>query len=240
MLAPSSPVTYPAGSSPPSNNKRSQLHDSGRPAKPRVIGGFLIDDDSDEGDDADGPPAKRRMLQGPSQSSDAPKSFPGESATSERESPSSLAIPDEQSQEIPSAQVLESQQYDSPLRFDSLLDSAEPVSQSDPLAASEPADRNYKLATSEPADRSYKLATCSGRSVYVWQRKPHVPVSYESIVAARSRTRAGRATRSYYGIDIHELVDGARQETEKRGAPDSRVSVPSRRRSAAALHRGSG
>ncbi len=100
--------------------------------------------------------------------------------------------------------------------------SSTPPNQSPNLILSPRASRPTGITSSPRANRPTgvtSLPRALAGSVYVWQRKPHVPVSYESIVAARSRTRAGRATRSYYGIDIHELVDGARQETEKRGSP---------------------
>ncbi|KAL1889320.1 Chromosome transmission fidelity protein 18 [Sporothrix stenoceras] len=57
------------------------------------------------------------------------------------------------------------------------------------------------------------VQTCSGRSIPVRQRStPRAPVPYEAMVAQRSKTKEGRAQRNYYGIAIHELVDGARKE----------------------------
>ncbi|KAB5545960.1 P-loop containing nucleoside triphosphate hydrolase protein, partial [Coniochaeta sp. 2T2.1] len=54
--------------------------------------------------------------------------------------------------------------------------------------------------------------TCSGKSASVPMRKTTTNVSYQSMVADRSKTKEGRAKRSYYGIDIHELVTGANKE----------------------------
>ncbi|KAG6031732.1 hypothetical protein E4U41_007458, partial [Claviceps citrina] len=59
---------------------------------------------------------------------------------------------------------------------------------------------------------SYTVKTCCGKSATVKERKASAAVSYESIVAARSRTKEGRAKRSYYGIDIHELINDAAKE----------------------------
>ena len=57
------------------------------------------------------------------------------------------------------------------------------------------------------------IKTCTGRAISVQQRStPRAAVPYEAMVAQRSRTKEGRAQRSYYGIAIHELVDGARAE----------------------------
>ncbi len=46
-------------------------------------------------------------------------------------------------------------------------------------------------------------------------------MSYQSIVAARSKTKEGRAKRSYYGIDIHELMETASKELAGMAISDS-------------------
>jgi chromosome transmission fidelity protein 18 len=74
----------------------------------------------------------------------------------------------------------------------------------------EPTTSSYLF--SHFADRT-EARTCSGKSVNIRPRPKAKPVSYEEMVAARSTTKAGRAKKSYYGIDIHQLVeDAARQE----------------------------
>ncbi|GBF62224.1 chromosome transmission fidelity protein [Trichophyton mentagrophytes] len=57
---------------------------------------------------------------------------------------------------------------------------------------------------------SVSIKTCSGKVKYIRRRekKDHVP--YERLIAERSVTAAGKATRSYYGIDIHQLIDEAK------------------------------
>ncbi|EFE35808.1 uncharacterized protein ARB_04742 [Trichophyton benhamiae CBS 112371] len=69
---------------------------------------------------------------------------------------------------------------------------------------------------------SVSIKTCSGKVKYIRQRvkKDHVP--YEKLIAERSVTAAGKATRSYYGIDIHQLMDEA-----KRLEPSAPAAVPS-------------
>ncbi|KAF1992282.1 hypothetical protein K402DRAFT_458710 [Aulographum hederae CBS 113979] len=53
------------------------------------------------------------------------------------------------------------------------------------------------------------MKACSGRNYYV-APKPEVPIlSYEQLVAARSAKVSGKAQKSYYGIDIHQLMDEA-------------------------------
>ncbi|TGJ78888.1 hypothetical protein E0Z10_g9875 [Xylaria hypoxylon] len=76
-----------------------------------------------------------------------------------------------------------------------------------------------QLATSLPQSAS-KITTCSGKTVDVKKRKIVNEVSYERMVAARSKTKKGRAERSYYGIDIHELIGVASKELAQRdGTP---------------------
>ncbi|OAA56949.1 ATPase, AAA-type, core [Niveomyces insectorum RCEF 264] len=73
----------------------------------------------------------------------------------------------------------------------------------------------------EAETRPLRIQTCAGRSVPVRTRVARAAVPYETLVAARSRTKAGRAQRSFYGIAIHELVDGAQRalaEKQKRQA----------------------
>ncbi|PYI01285.1 sister chromatid cohesion factor [Aspergillus sclerotiicarbonarius CBS 121057] len=62
--------------------------------------------------------------------------------------------------------------------------------------------------------RSIQIKTCSGKTHYVPLKKATTRVSYERLVAGRSVTAPGRAQKSYYGIDIHTLLDEAAKETE--------------------------
>ncbi|RDA86815.1 hypothetical protein CP532_6377 [Ophiocordyceps camponoti-leonardi (nom. inval.)] len=62
----------------------------------------------------------------------------------------------------------------------------------------------------------YKTRTCSGATVSIKERRTTVAPTYESMVAARSRTREGRAIRSYYGIDIHDLLSQASAEPKQK------------------------
>ncbi|KAH8167242.1 hypothetical protein CIB48_g1001 [Xylaria polymorpha] len=61
-----------------------------------------------------------------------------------------------------------------------------------------------------------RITTCSGRTVDIKKRKIKNEISYERMVAARSKTKKGRAERSYYGIDIHELIETASKELAQR------------------------
>lgn len=59
---------------------------------------------------------------------------------------------------------------------------------------------------------SYTAKSCCGKAISIRQRKVSAAVSYETIVAARSKTKEGRAKRSYYGIEIHDLISNAAKE----------------------------
>ena len=52
-----------------------------------------------------------------------------------------------------------------------------------------------------------KAQTCSGKSIYIGERRRAAAIPYERLVASRSLPVEGRATKSYYGIDIHQLMD---------------------------------
>lgn len=69
----------------------------------------------------------------------------------------------------------------------------------------------YPLLFSNFADRK-EVRTCSGKSTNIIPRKTTAGSSFEQLVAARSTTRAGRAQKSYYGIDIHQLINDASKE----------------------------
>ncbi|KKA22647.1 Sister chromatid cohesion factor (Chl12) [Rasamsonia emersonii CBS 393.64] len=59
------------------------------------------------------------------------------------------------------------------------------------------------------------IKTCSGKVHSVRTRDVSSPVTYERLVASRSTTAPGKAQRSYYGIEIHRLLDEAAKETKR-------------------------
>lgn len=56
------------------------------------------------------------------------------------------------------------------------------------------------------------LRTCSGNSHPIFTRSASKSVSYERLVAERSTTAPGRAQKSYYGIEIHRLLDDVKKD----------------------------
>lgn len=92
----------------------------------------------------------------------------------------------------------------------------------------------YPIALAPPifsgtlrAPSTYTATACNGKSKPLKERTTSQTVSYESMVASRSRTKEGRATRAYYGIDIHELIDeNSKHAASAAGNPVPRPDVP--------------
>lgn len=200
-MAPSSPVALPG--SPAANTKR-QREDNVEPPAPkqRVFGGFVADDESDDDDDDDDvvhpPSPKRRMFEFDSQHAQKP-------IENLRLAQENIATPPDSERNPESDE--EAERYERLFGSQNLTTSTLP-STSDILDNSAP----------------YRLRTCAGRSIPIRERKPTATVSYATMVAARSKTKEGRAHKEYFGIDIHELMDAANKEiADARKAP---VAVP--------------
>ncbi|KAF2089697.1 hypothetical protein K490DRAFT_72394 [Saccharata proteae CBS 121410] len=89
----------------------------------------------------------------------------------------------------------------------------------DPIADEEAAPsqpmRFQPLSSQSARKAPLMVKTCSGKTAPIRERRRTEPVSYEQLVASRSTVQAGRARKSYYGIDIHQLMDEANQEMEE-------------------------
>ncbi|KAI1142930.1 hypothetical protein F5Y05DRAFT_366744 [Hypoxylon sp. FL0543] len=193
MPSASSPVVYPASSS-PTAPKRAKPHPDPHP-RPRAKSGFLIDDDSDE-DVLDVPATKRRML-----------SSPSDHTAAEYTEPSSppLTIPTLGLKDV------------GPASLEPVLESKPDENESQPSVissffCSSNVTSIFDRLSSLRAQTTFKVTTSSGNTIDIKQRKAATGVSYERMVAARSKTKEGRAKRSYYGIEIHELVEAASKE----------------------------
>lgn len=198
MLAPSSPIAFPSSSSPVSG-KRPRPSDAPKPPKPRVLGGFIADDDSDDDEAAEQPSLKRRMLHQDARDT--------QDAQNARLDATEAALVDERSAEArPASQLLISTPPDSQTNEES----EEEAERYERLFGTR-ASRNLASSTSD-APSPYRVSTCSGKTAPVRERKPTNAVSYAAMVAARSRTKEGRASKSYYGIPIHELIDDAKKQ----------------------------
>ncbi|KAH6855838.1 hypothetical protein B0I37DRAFT_442616 [Chaetomium sp. MPI-CAGE-AT-0009] len=202
MLAPSSPITFPASSS-PVTAKRPRPANASKPAKPRILGGFLAEDDSDDDDLSEQPSPKRRMLQQDTQGTQNEQD-------TQRPSPDTRTQPVEEdlNETLPTTQAAVSTPPDSQLQGE-LEEEAERYER---LFGNQGLPTLAAFTSKDPRPASYQISTCSAQTIPIRERKPTAAVSYEKMVAARSRTKEGRAHKSYYGIAIHELIDDANKE----------------------------
>ena len=61
----------------------------------------------------------------------------------------------------------------------------------------------------------FQVQTSSGKTISTGKKKAWQAVSYEKLIASRSTTAHGKATRSFYGVDIHGLLDQAVGESKE-------------------------
>ncbi|KAK4125879.1 hypothetical protein N657DRAFT_662268 [Parathielavia appendiculata] len=195
MAAPSSPIEYPA-SSPPPSTKRPRPSDAPKPQRPRVIASFLADDDSDDDDTTNQPSPKRRMLH--QETPGTPVVF-GAGAEGVEESLIEARPAPQDAASTPPDSLLHEATQQGAERYERLFGL-----QGLPTLAA--------FTSHDPRPTPYHVSTCSGVTIPIKERKPAAAVSYATMVAARSKTREGRAHKSYYGIAIHELIDGANKE----------------------------
>ena len=105
---------------------------------------------------------------------------------------------------------------------------------SNPAPANEPVSGPASLgnsfsSTSQTTPRVIHIKTCSGKTHYIPQKLTKSRIPYERLIAGRSVTAPGRAKRSYYGIEVHKLMDEAAKEEKEleaaRSLPPPRPTV---------------
>ncbi|CZT00971.1 related to protein CTF18 [Rhynchosporium graminicola] len=203
MPSASSPVAYPHSSSPPPA-KRSREDQPIIATKPKTVGGFLPEDDSDDEDDFSRaePAAKRRMLDiGRSPSSGLQNNTLQRAFADEPESVIQHGGP-------VGGTLLEENDFAIPT-----------TTTTTNMLITEAPETIEHIALpsflSKVKTKTAEIVTCTGKSASVPQRKRGAAVPFEQMVAARSTVKAGRAKKSFYGIDIHALIDEASKETTK-------------------------
>ncbi|KAI2635321.1 hypothetical protein GGS21DRAFT_75978 [Xylaria nigripes] len=120
--------------------------------------------------------------------------------------------------------------YDSPFALIE-QDSSPPVALSQLNLENEKPDAISSLTSNTSLDSSQlpsfapyiprgtvKIKKCSGEVFHTRRRVVSSGVPYEQMVAARSKTKKGRAERSYFGINIHELLETINKELANRDA----------------------
>lgn len=196
----SSPVAYPPTSSPamPSPRKRRRAEDEPLASRipladvavnssHKVVGGFIMDEDEDEDAEEalEAIMAKRKKVEHVSETS-------------------SIIQTESVSLSVPGLGV-------------STLQKRVAVSHRNTFTMDQDA-LDLPLQTprlSEPMGRKLISAvTSSGKTMYLTERRPRNNVSYEELIASRSTTKEGHATTSYYGINLHELMDTISRDEE--------------------------
>ncbi|KAL1869245.1 Chromosome transmission fidelity protein 18 [Paecilomyces lecythidis] len=82
-------------------------------------------------------------------------------------------------------------------------------------STSNPPLHSTPATTSSQTDTKFSIKTCSGKTHSIRVKETTAPVSYEKLVAGRSTTTRAGAQKSYYGIEIHKLMDDAARETKE-------------------------
>jgi chromosome transmission fidelity protein 18 len=91
-------------------------------------------------------------------------------------------------------------------------------------------DATSDLRHSARAPSLLTVKTFGGKSIFIGERRRTARVSLEQMVASRSTTQPGRASKSHYGVEIHDLLeDLSKQNSESEAlkrAQEATSSVP--------------
>lgn len=182
-------MSYPQPSSPPAAKR--PLPAPAPTSRPNNLGAFIDGNSDDEEDDfrIDEPAAKRRMLEADKLLPN-PLTKPSEVADDDNNEPVGASTNYQPHTNIFNKAVLNRDQEQS---YSPIMPSF--------------------LRKSAGLKEGY---TCSGKMLNIKQRQKTTAVPYEEMVAARSTTKSGRAKTSYYGIDIHQLVEDASKEIKQK------------------------
>ncbi|WEW57128.1 Chromosome transmission fidelity protein 18 [Emydomyces testavorans] len=146
-------------------------------------------------------------------------------------------ILDESDEEDVQRETLQSKMRSSITRQDSWLDTPETRTnrnvetfRTDPLPAeaenNKPLDQALpSIAGTESRRERVTIRKCSGKSIDIQRRKLCALPSYEQLIASRSITAPGRAAKSYYGVEIHRLLEEAQiySQSSKKSRCESNV-----------------
>ncbi|OKL62254.1 Chromosome transmission fidelity protein 18 [Talaromyces atroroseus] len=170
---------------------------------PRMIGGF-IDDDDDDDEDALAELGRYEngiySFQNTEYGKQTEKSLPENVPNQKTHGP---FVEDEDEEEEDSTNALRDTSANSDATLLRMMSNSAPI-------ISLGSD-----GTSLERGKPITIKTCSGKTLRVQPRQRASAPSYERIVASRSKTAAGKAQRSYYGIEIHRLLDHAASEIKE-------------------------
>ena len=69
--------------------------------------------------------------------------------------------------------------------------------------------------------RAPQAKTSSGKTFMLRSNKAQAPIPYENLVAERSTTAPRRATKGYYGVNVHQLLDEAAKDAKDKEKKNS-------------------
>ena len=75
--------------------------------------------------------------------------------------------------------------------------------------------------------RTPQARTSSGKTFMLRLKKAQTPIPYEKLVAERSTTKPRRATKGYYGVNVHQLLDEAVKDAKNKEQKKSDARDPS-------------
>jgi chromosome transmission fidelity protein 18 len=117
--------------------------------------------------------------------------------------------------ELPSAPE-ELADYTPPASQDEIADAEDvPVEALDEYFESRPMPKRLPLHSAPMSTQPMKATVArnaAGKAISIPKKAKKEAVSFEELIAARSEAVEGKARTSYYGIDIHSLMDEARAE----------------------------
>ena len=99
-----------------------------------------------------------------------------------------------------------------------VMDSSPPKGQAPPLVGDEPqglGDTSVIRRIDKSSDVAPRAMNSSGRTFHLRYKARRTPLSYEKLIAARSTIASpGKATKAFYGVDIHNLIAQSEGKTK--------------------------
>lgn len=123
--------------------------------------------------------------------------------------------------ELPSA-LEELAGYTPPASQNEIADAEDvPMEALDEYFESQPQSKRLPLHSAPMSGKSMRgtiARNAAGKAIYIPKKAKTEAVSFEELIAARSEAVEGKAKTSYYGIDIHSLIDEAKAEATAKAA----------------------
>ncbi|KAL1596711.1 Chromosome transmission fidelity protein 18 [Nothophoma quercina] len=81
----------------------------------------------------------------------------------------------------------------------------------------------HNASTPEQPTHGIVARNAAGKAICIREKAKKEAVSFEELIAARSEVVEGKARKSYYGIDVHSLIDEAKAEDTAKAAERARA-----------------